>query len=1163
MDQSRSSRLRQRVADLHAADAEVRAATPEPAVTEAINRPGVRLRELITTVFAAYADRPAVAARSSELVVDETTGERVRRLLPGYDMLTYRELGERMRAVANAWRHDDRLGLRAGDVVATLGFNSIDYAVADLACAEAGLVTVPLQASASVERLAAITTETEPVILAAGLDSLPHAVNCVLAGHAPHALHVFDYDPGLDAHRAALAAARARLAEAGSPVLIETLAEVQERGRALPPVPADDRADEDPLTLLIYTSGSTGTPKGAMYTERLVKIMWLGQLPVAAVNFNYLPLSHVAGRLSLFGLLARGGVAYFTASSDMSTLFEDLALARPTELFLVPRVCEMVFQRFQSEMRRRAVTEADRDRVARQVKAELREQLFGDRLLSVVCGSAPLAPELKEFMESVLELTLLDGYGSTEAGASVVIESKVRRPPVLDYRLADVPELGYFRTDRPHPRGELLLKTVSMIPGYYRRPELNAQIFDEDGYYRTGDIVAEIAPDRLVQLDRRNNVLKLAQGEFVTIARLEAVFNHSPLVHQILVYGNSERSFLLAVVVPAEELRGGDPAQVKARLLAELRALARDADLESYEIPRDILVETEPWTVAAGLLSGIGKIMRPAVEARYRDRLEQLYADLAAARHDELAALRREAADRPVQATVTRAAAAVLGSGEELPAGAHFGDLGGDSLAALALSNLLREIFDVEVPVGVITGPATDLRALAAHIESSRALRSGAGVFERVHPDESRVTAAELTLAAFLDEATLAAAPTLPAPVTPPRTVLLTGANGYLGRFLCLEWLERLDRVDGKLVCVVRGRDRAAALSRLEQAFDTGDAELLRRFEKLAGRGLEVLAGDIGQPGLGLDPGQWQRLASEVDHIVHPAALVNHVLPYRQLFGPNVVGTAEILRLAMTERLQPVDFLSTVAVAAQIPPDRRAEDGDIRRMSPERRVDRGYADGYGNSKWAAEVLLREAHDLCGLPVTVFRSDMILAHSRFAGQLNIPDVFTRLLLSVLATGVAPASFYAETVDGPRPRAHYDGLPADFTAAAVTELGARTSGFRTYNVLNPHDDGISLDTFVDWLIEAGHPIERIPAHRDWVDRLETALHALPEQQRKHSVLPLLHAYRRPSPALAGSALPAGQFLAAVRAAGPALGGDVPHLSPELIAKYVRDLRLRGLL
>nr|WP_051026876.1 carboxylic acid reductase [Nocardia higoensis] len=1163
MDQTRSSRLRQRVAELHAADTEVRGATPDPAVTEAINQPGLRLRELIATVFEAYADRPALARRTSELVVDEGSGTRIRRLLPSFDKITYRELGERMRAVASAWRHDDRLGLRAGDFVATLGFNSVDYAVVELACAEAGVVTVPLQASASVERLSAILAETEPTILAVGLDSLPHAVDCVRTGVAPRAVHVFDYDPGLDDHRAVLAAARARLAEADSPIRLETLSEIEERGRTLPPVPADDRTDDDPLALLVYTSGSTGTPKGAMYTERLVKIMWLGQLPLAAVNFNYMPLSHVAGRLSLFGLLARGGVAYFTASSDMSTLFEDLALARPTEMFVVPRVCEMVFQRFQSEMQRRTVTEADREDVEREVKALLREQLFGDRLLSVVCGSAPLAPELKAFMESVLDLALLDGYGSTEAGASVVIESKVRRPPVLDYRLADVPELGYFRTDQPHPRGELLLKTVSMIPGYYKRPELDAQIFDEDGYYRTGDIVAELEPDRLVYLDRRNNVLKLAQGEFVTIARLEAVFNHSPLVHQILVYGNSERSFLLAVVVPADEARGGDPAQVKARIMASLREIAKDAELESYEIPRDVIVETEPFTVESGLLSGIGKILRPAVEARYRDRLEQLYSDLAAARNDELLALRRDAADRPVLETVTRAAAAILGSEESLPAAAHFGDLGGDSLAALSLSNLLREIFAVEVPVGVITGPATDLRALAEHIRAERETDSSRAVFDRVHADEARVTVAELTLAAFLDEATLAAAPGLPRPVETPRTVLLTGANGYLGRFLCLEWLERLDRIDGRLICVVRGADRAAALARLEEAFDTGDAELTRHFKDLAGRRLEVLAGDIGEPGLGLDPAVWQRLAADIDHIVHPAALVNHVLPYRQLFGPNVVGTAEILRLALTERLKPVDFLSTVAVAAQIPPGRFTEDGDIRLMSPERAVDRGYANGYGNSKWAGEVLLREAHDLCGLPVTVFRSDMILAHSRFAGQLNIPDVFTRLLLSILATGVAPVSFYADTVEGRRPRAHYDGLPADFTATAITELGARTEGFRTYNVLNPHDDGISLDTFVDWLVDAGHPIERIPVHRDWVTRFETALHALPEQQRKHSVLPLLHAYRRPSPASAGSALPGSEFLAAVRAAGPATGGDVPHLSAELIGKYVSDLRLHGLI
>ena len=79
---------------------------------------------------------------------------------------------------------------------------------------------------------------------------------------------------------------------------------------------------------------------------------------------------------------------------------------------------------------------------------------------------------------------------------------------------------------------------------------MTAEIFDDDGYYKTGDIMAEIGPDQLVYVDRRNNVLKLSQGEFVAVSHVEAVFSSSPYVRQIYVYGSSERSFLLAVVVP-------------------------------------------------------------------------------------------------------------------------------------------------------------------------------------------------------------------------------------------------------------------------------------------------------------------------------------------------------------------------------------------------------------------------------------------------------------------------------------------------------------------------------------------------------------------------------------------------------------------------------------
>ena len=190
--------------------------------------------------------------------------------------------------------------------------------------------------------------------------------------------------------------------------------------------------------------------------------------------------------------------------------------------------------------------------------------MLGGRFVSAITGSAPISPELKAWVEDFLDMHLLEGYGSTEAGA-VFVDGMIRRPPVIDYKLVDVPELGYFGTDRPHPRGELLVKSDQLFPGYYKRPEVTAEMFDEDGFYRTGDIVAELGPDHVQYVDRRNNVLKLSQGEFVTVSKLEAAFNDSPLVHQIYIYGNSARPYLLAVVVPTEDaLSRHDVADLKS-----------------------------------------------------------------------------------------------------------------------------------------------------------------------------------------------------------------------------------------------------------------------------------------------------------------------------------------------------------------------------------------------------------------------------------------------------------------------------------------------------------------------------------------------------------------------------------------------------------------------
>lgn len=293
---------------------------------------------------------------------------------------------------------------------------------------------------------------------------------------------------------------------------------------------------------------------------------------------------------------------------------------------------------------------------------EQRQYLLGGRFIFAMTGSAPTSPELKAWAESLLQMHLMDGYGSTEAGM-VLFDGEIQRPPVSDYKLVDVPDLGYFSTDRPHPRGELLLRTENMFPGYYKRAETTANVFDEDGYYRTGDVFAEIAPDRLVYVDRRNNVLKLAQGEFVTLAKLEAVFGNSPLIRQIYVYGNSSQPYLLAVVVPTEEaLADNDLESLKPKIADSLQKVAKETGLQSYEVPRDFIIETTPFTLENGLLTGIRKLAWPKLKAHYGDRLEQMYAELAAGQANELAELRRNGAEAPVAQTVSRAAAAMLGA---------------------------------------------------------------------------------------------------------------------------------------------------------------------------------------------------------------------------------------------------------------------------------------------------------------------------------------------------------------------------------------------------------------------------------------------------------------------------------------------------------------------
>ena len=1182
--ETREDRLQSCIAHLYDTDEQFAAAKPDPAVSAAADQPGLRLPEVVRTVLDGYADRTALGQRAVEFVTD-AAGRTTAELLPSFDTITYGELAERVRAFAAALSGQP---VQPGDRVAILGFTSVDYAVIDTALTQLGAVSVPLQTSAPHSQLQPIIAETEPTLIASSIDYVADAVALTIGGQersdsgnvtagAPERLVVFDYRPEVDAQREALAAARDALT--GTDVEVETLNDVLARGVESTSRTATVDGD-DPLALLVYTSGSTGAPKGAIYTESKVAGMWRaadgahwdeqqGVLP--AITLSFLPMSHVMGRGNLYATLATGGTVYFAARSDLSTFLDDLALARPTQMNFVPRIWDMLYQEYVGQLDRG-------DRVGSADVAELRERMLGDRFVSAMTGSAPISPELKAWVEDFLDMHLIEGYGSTEAGA-VFVDGRIRRPPVLDYKLVDVPDLGYFRSDVPHPRGELLVKSDQLFPGYYKRPEVTAEVFTADGYYQTGDIVAELGPDQVRYVDRRNNVLKLSQGEFVTVSKLEVAFGGSPLVGQIYVYGNSARPYLLAVVVPSSDaLTRYEAGELKPAISASLKDAAQAAGLQSYELPRDFLIETTPFTMENGLLTGIRKLAWPRLKERYGPELEKLYVDLADGQAGELRALRRHGAQRPTLETVSRAASALLGTAAaDVAPDAQFTDLGGDSLSALTFANLLHDIFDVDVPVGVIVSPASELATIASYVDAERAGGARRPTYAVVHGrDATEVHARDLTLDKFVDAATLAAASSLPGPSAgsipgslrscPPevRTVLLTGATGFLGRYLALEWLERMSLVDGKVICLIRGRSDEEARTRLDKTFDGGDPKLLAHYRGLAAEHLEVIAGDKGEPNLGLDLATWQRLADTVDFIVDPAALVNHVLPYSQLFGPNVLGTAELIRIALTTKLKPFAYVSTIGVGGGIEPGTFTEDADIRVISATRTVDESYANGYGNSKWGGEVLLREANEHYGLPVSVFRCDMILADTTYAGQLNLPDMFTRMMLSLVATGIAPQSFYALDAGGNRQRAHYDGLPVEFIAEAISTLGAQVAqGFETYHVMNPYDDGIGMDEFVDWLVEAGYSIERIGDYATWLRRFETTLRGLPDAQRQASLLPLLHNYQHPQQPLNGAMAPTVRFRTAVQDAKIGPDKDIPHISAPAIVKYATDLELLGLL
>jgi fatty acid CoA ligase FadD9 len=1149
----------ERYRSLQDRDLDLRRSMPSPAARERLQAEGLSSLRRFILACELYADRPCFAER--EFVVEDGKT----RALPAFRHITFAQLWERVQAFASGMARIDIA--KQGAMVGLSGFPSIDGVVADLACLYLGAVSVPLSTTASPEELGRIVASAELSTILCNAEHLDVVTATLGSVPGVRDLVVLDVREQDRAQAGRIAIALKHIHQQHPAVRVHWMAEVERIGREGTAVPPVEPVPPDALRTLVYTSGSTGTPKGAMLPERVWTRYWQRswevQYPdVPYVTVSYMPLNHVAGRWSILRSLMAGGLTSFVAAQDMSTLFDDIRIARPTTLLTVPRVANLIYQRFQTLVMRHGGRDAA---VEAQVMDEMRRTFLGDRLLNLTTGSAPTAPDVVSFLTRCFETPVIDGYGLTEVGV-LSVDGQIDRENVVDYRIVDVPELGYTQSDRPYPRGELRVKTRRTIPGYYRSPEATRDQFDEAGYFCTGDVVEQRGPDEIAWIDRKKNVLKLSQGEFVSVSRLEELYvAGSPFIGQIFLYGTSLWSYLLAVVVP-------EGTTDKALLRGELDRVAAREGLRGYEVPRDFIVETSPFTREGGLLTDSGKPSRPKLRARFAERLEQLHAGIERRQVEELQGLESDRSV-PAREKVARAFAVTLGLSErELrESDQSFQKLGGDSLGAVSLVERIRELCGVDLPVAMVLDPTSSLSTLMRAVDERLAEESRRPTFAQVHgAGSTSIRAEDLRVERFIPSSELDAAP-ITVPSGPP-VVVLTGANGFLGRFLLLELLERVAKSRGKVVAIVRAPSDVVARERLAasyalvdpkladgQAGARADAKLAARFAALSGAQgrLEVIAGDLIKPRLGLAQDRWDRLAAEVSAIVHPGALVNHALSYPQLFEPNVLGTVEVMRLALPRRA-PIGFVSTIGVGHGV--DRAApirEDEDAASLGRVRPIDSGYAVGYGTSKWADEILLRDLQARSGVPVSAFRGSMMMPPASFDGPLNADDLLTRILQSLVLTGVAPRSFYAQAAK----RRHFDGLPVDVVARDIAAVALATrEGFATYHVVDGHvDDGVSLDTFVEWVRQAGYPIEHIADYAAWLRTFRERLEALGPAEQQHSALAGLKAWERPSGGDVG--FDNRLLRRRLRALGEA--PDMPSIDDAAIERYLRNMVLAGLI
>lgn len=817
-----------------------------------------------------------------------------------------------------------------------------------------------------------------------------------------------------DARPAAIlstAAQRPRLRLADAPILdLEDLPESRVAGRS---IAYGNRASASNLIYALYTSGSTGEPKGVLNIHQglVNRILWMQkqyQLRPSDRVLQKTPFSFDVSGWEFFWPLLIGACLVMAKPGghrDPAYLKQLIEEEGITHLHFVPSMLRVFLEQEGLRTACRSVQK-------------------------VYCsGEALTVEQAQRFAARLPHAELHNLYGPTEAAIDVsyyacrpsVAEASIPigRPIantqlyVLDAQLQPVP-IGVS--------GELHIGGIGLARGYLNRPELTAQRFIADPFsadpgarlYKTGDL-ARFRPDGDIEfLGRSDHQIKL-RGCRIELSEIESVLASHPEV--------------AACAVMAREDVPGDP-----RLIAYVVA-RRGGSLDDSQLSQHLLKKLPDYMLPAAFVqlpalpcSSSGKLERKALPAPAQQRGSDSFV----------------APRTPVEQSLAALFAAALQLDR---VGLHddFFARGGHSLLAAALVARIEQISGKTLPLADFFR-APSVAALAQRLSGDDEL-SGP-------PPLSTDAALPADLRLPLSTA-----------ARPPRSILLTGATGFVGAFLLHELL-RLHPV--RVRCLVRGGGDAAALLRLRAA--VAGWELAVDWQRV-----DAIAGELAADQLGLTDARWTELAETCDCIVHCGSEVHHTRGYASLRAANVGSTVEALRLSATGRGKRLCLVSTLSVAEATPGATEETP-----LAPP-----WQGSGYTQTKWVADRLLLTAA-AAGHDVTICRLGLVVGDSE-KGRIQLSGYwYTQALRACALTAAVPEGLDLPLRAVPVDLAARGIVARAFSADArpITHLGGR--------------ERLTTELLVEALRECGISVERLPRER-WLERLHRAAARDPELAR----------------------------------------------------------------